>query len=60
MELKIEVMSGEELAEILSQAYQQANIAQNNIMAVNAELQRRKQEKSMQKERKPMQKEKVA
>ena len=44
METDPKKMTGEQLAEILSGAYQQLNMAQGNIMAINQELERRKKE----------------
>jgi len=41
--MDIKTLTGEQLAEMLNEAFQQLAMAQNNIGVINAELKRRKE-----------------
>ena len=43
--MDIKTLTGEQLAEMLNEAYNQLAMAQNNIGVINAELKRRKEAK---------------
>lgn len=45
--MDVKTLTGEELAQILNQAYQNIIVEQNNITAILSEIQRRKNEKEI-------------